>query len=124
MVSARARSSEASGAIRISRDAAGVDHPACSIAETGVGAARVAGSQRWKGTCADRESAAMTTSTLAPGTSGPLNWPASRRSTVPQAAVALRTAAHSPGRDQPKAMAVRRTLPRAAAGASKCPAAQ
>ena len=76
----------------------------------------MAGSQRWKGIWADRESAATTTRKANTATVGALKVPEpmSRRSIRPRDAVAIATAVHSARSPIPNAMAVRRTPSRAA----------
>ena len=108
-VSVRAASSEAIGASLTSRMPPALTRPACSSAETGVGAANVAGSHRWKGIWADLDRAATTTRTATTGKAGPPSCPGcrSRRFTGPHTIVASPTAAHSAPSPMAKATRVR-----------------
>ena len=88
-----------SGASRISSTPPAFTTPACSSAETGVGAASVQGSQPGSGSCADRDRAASTsrqliavTVTGCPASGARSGW---RNVMAPHRAPARITASHS-----------------------------
>lgn len=89
--------------------------PACMIADTGVGAARVTGSQPWKGTWAAREAPAATSSSAIPSAS-PVGRPSTAapsrvHGTSPPAATTIATAVSQSARSPAPSWAAVRATP-------------